>query len=77
MRSVRHFAATRRLLVVPATILALAIGLATGCGSVRKAIDNVNNSAAAYSDLRGFIRDQLTTKFGRSVRSVSCTPHVD
>jgi hypothetical protein len=44
---------------------------------VRKAIDNANASAAAYSDLQGFIRDQLTTKFSRSDRSVSCTPHVD
>jgi hypothetical protein len=44
---------------------------------VRKAIDNANASAASYSDLQGFIKDQLTTKFGRSVRSVSCTPHVD
>ena len=44
---------------------------------MRKAIDNANASAAAYSDLQGFIRDQLTTKFSRSVRSVSCTPHVD
>jgi hypothetical protein len=50
--------------------------VATGCGSVRKAVDNANNSAASYSDLQGFITDKLTTKFGRSVRSVSCTPHV-
>jgi hypothetical protein len=77
MRLIRRFAAARRLLVVSALVLATAIGLATGCGSVRKAIDNANASAAAYSDLQGFIRDQLTTKFSRSVRSVSCTPHVD
>lgn len=44
---------------------------------MRKAIDNINASGASYSDLQGFIRDQLTTKFDRSVRSVSCTPHVD
>jgi hypothetical protein len=74
MRLIRHFAAARRLSVI---VLAPAIGLATGCSSVRKAIDNAIASAAAYSDLQGFIRDQLTTKFSRSVRSVSCTPHVD
>lgn len=77
MRLLRHLAAGRRLLVVSALVLAPTIGLATGCGSVRKAIDNANVSAASYSDLQGFIRDQLTTKFSRSVRSVSCTPHVD
>ncbi|HEX3964843.1 MAG TPA: hypothetical protein VHZ03_50735 [Trebonia sp.] len=32
--------------------LVLAV-LATGCSGVRKAIDNGNNSAAAYSDLQG------------------------
>ena len=77
MRLIRHFAAARRLLVVSVMVLTPTIGLATGCSSVRKAIDNANASAAAYSDLQGFIRDQLTTKFSRSVRSVSCTPHVD
>jgi len=77
MRSVGQLAVARRFLVVPVTVLALVSSLATGCGSVRKAIDNANASAAAYSDLQGFIRDQLTTKFGRHVRSVSCTPHVD
>lgn len=76
MRLIRHLAAARRLLV-SVMALALAAGLATGCSSVRKAIDNANASAAAYSDLQGFIRDQLTTKFSRPVRSVSCTPHVD
>ena len=76
MRSVVFLAAGRRFLVVSVTLTALAAGLATGCSSVRKAIDNVNNSAASYNDLQGFIRDQLTTKFSRHVRSVSCTPHV-
>jgi hypothetical protein len=51
--------------------------LATGCGSVRKAIDNANHAAAASTDLQGFIQSQLTTKFHRSVRSVSCTPYTD
>jgi hypothetical protein len=77
MRLIRHFAAGRRLLVVSVVVLAPAVGLATGCSGVRNAIDHANASAAAYSDLQGFIRDQLTTKFSRSVRSVSCTPHVD
>jgi hypothetical protein len=75
MKLIRHFAGARRLLVVSVLVFAPALGLATGCGGVRKA--NANVSAAAYSDLQGFIRDQLTTKFSRSVRSVSCTPHVD
>lgn len=77
MSLIRHPAGGRRLLVVSVVVLAPAVGLATGCSGVRKAIDNANASAAAYSDLQGFIRDQLTTKFSRSVRSVSCTPHVD
>lgn len=77
MRLTRHFAAARRLLVVSGMVVAPVVGLATGCSGVRKEIDNINASAAAYTDLQGFIRDQLTTKFSRSVRSVSCTPHVD
>jgi len=77
MGLIRHFAAARRVLLVSVLVLGPAIGLATGCSSVRKAIDNANASAAAYTDLQGFIRDQLTTKFSRSVRSVSCTPRVD
>jgi hypothetical protein len=51
--------------------------LATGGSSVRKAIDNANHAAAASTDLEGFIQGQLTTKFHRSVRSVSCTPYTD
>jgi hypothetical protein len=77
MRLTRHTAAARRLLMVSVLVLTPALGLATGCSGVGKAIDNANASAAAYSNLQGFIRDQLTTKFSRSVRSVSCTPHVD
>jgi hypothetical protein len=77
MRLAGHFVTARRLLMVSVVVLAPVIGLTTGCSSVRRAVDNANASAAAYSDLQGFIRDQLTTKFSRSVRSVSCTPHVD
>lgn len=51
--------------------------LLTGCGGVRKYIDKVNQENESYYGLQSFIRDQLTTKFRRSVRSVSCTPHVD
>ena len=50
--------------------------VATGCGSLRKTIDNINDSAASYHDLQDFIQQELVTKFHRSVRSVSCTPHV-
>lgn len=77
MRFTGHFAATRRLLVVSALVLVPTVGLATGCSSVRKAIDNANYNAAASTDLQGFIRDQLTSKFSRSVRSVTCTPYTD
>lgn len=49
----------------------------TGCGGVRKYIDKVNQESESYYGLQSFIRDQLTTRFHRSVRSVSCTPHVD
>jgi hypothetical protein len=51
--------------------------LLTGCSGVRKYIDKVNQENESYYGLQSFIRDQLTTKFHRSVRSVSCTPHVD
>jgi hypothetical protein len=56
--------------------LALVVALA-GCSGVKKDIDKLNASQEAYSELQGFIHDQLTTKFHRSVRSVSCSPHVD
>ncbi len=53
--------------------------LLAGCGlsGLKSSIDRINQSNAASSGLQGFIQDQLTTKFHRSVRSVSCTPHVD
>jgi hypothetical protein len=51
--------------------------LLTGCSGVRKYIDKVNQENESYYGLQSFIRDQLTTRFHRSVRSVSCTPHVD
>jgi hypothetical protein len=53
------------------------VALLAGCGGVKKSIDRINRSQTAYSDLQGFIQSELTTKFHRSVRSVSCTPHVD
>jgi len=58
-------------------VLAVLAVLATGCSSVRKAVDNANHAAAASTDLQGFIQGQLTTKFHRSVRSVSCSPYTD
>lgn len=61
-----------------ATALGLALTvLLGGCGGVRKAIDRINRSQESYAGLQSFIHDELTTKFHRSVRSVSCTPHVD
>src|ERR1700731_3460106 len=67
----------RRAVIAAAAAAGLVLAVvATGRGSVRKAINNANNSAASYSDLQRFITDKLTTKFGRPVRSVSCTPHV-
>jgi len=56
--------------------LVLAVLLA-GCGGLRKSIDRINRAGAASTSLQNFIQDQLTTKFHRSVRSVSCTPYTD
>jgi hypothetical protein len=53
------------------------VALLAGCSGVKKSIDRINASAAAYTGLQSFIQSELTTKFHRSVRSVSCTPHVD
>jgi hypothetical protein len=61
-----------------------AVGLAVtalvaGCSlsGIKKSIDRINASNSATGELESFIHDQLTTKFHRSVRSVSCTPYVD
>ena len=43
---------------------------ATGCGSVRKAINNANNSAASYSDLQGFITN--SSPRSSAARSARC-----
>lgn len=67
---------TTGFLRVAAAGLALAVLLA-GCSGIRKSIDRINRSTAAYSELQGFIQERLTTKFHRSVRSVACTPHTD
>jgi hypothetical protein len=53
------------------------IALLAGCSSLKKTIDKINRSASASAGLESFIHDELTTKFHRSVRSVSCTPYVD
>jgi hypothetical protein len=82
MRIPRHFGSgfaakrghRKAIARAAATALALAV-LVAGCSSVRKAVDNANHAAASSTGLEGFIKDQLTTKFGRSVRSVSCSPY--
>src|SRR6185437_2155373 len=67
----------------PARLMrAVGVGVAVvvllpGCSGVRKYVDKINTEGASYYGLQTFIRDQLTTKFHRSVRSVSCLPHVD
>ncbi len=56
-----------------------AIALLAGCStlhSIGKSIKRINTSTMAYSELQSFIKDRLTSKFGRPVRSVSCAPHV-
>jgi outer membrane murein-binding lipoprotein Lpp len=66
---------TRRTALVRtgAAVLALTALLA-GCSSLKKTIDKINRSNSASAGLESFIHDELTTKFHRSVRSVSCTP---
>jgi len=69
---------TRRTAAVRTGALGLAlVVLLTGCSSLKKTIDKINRSNSASADLESFIHDELTTKFHRSVRSVSCTPYVD
>ena len=70
----------RRSRLARAGAVGLAVtALLAGCSlsGVKKSIDRINASDSAYGDLQSFIQEQLTTKFHRSVRSVSCTPHVD
>ena len=69
--------AGRTGLVRAGALVLAAATLLTGCSSLKKSIDRINASNAAYTELQNFIHDQLTTKFHRSVRSVSCTPRVD
>lgn len=56
--------------------LGVAATAATGCSSIRTAIQNANTDAAAYHDLQEYIKDTLTTRLNRPVSSVSCVPHV-
>jgi hypothetical protein len=65
-----------RLVCAAAAGLALA-GLLAGCSSLRKTIDRINREASSSGGLESVIQDELTTKFHRSVRSVSCTPYTD
>jgi len=55
------------------------IVLLGGCGlsHIKKTIDKINRENSATGSLESFIQDELTTKFHRSVRSVTCTPYVD
>ena len=53
------------------------IALLAGCSSLKKSIDRINHEASSSGGLESFIQDELTTKFHRSVRSVSCTPYTD
>jgi hypothetical protein len=70
--------ADHRIRVVRACALGLILAaLLAGCASLRKSIDRINRAGAASTSLQNFIQDQLTTKFHRSVRSVSCTPYLD
>jgi hypothetical protein len=68
----------RRTGFVWAGALSLAlVALLAGCSSLKKSIDRINHEASSSGGLESFIQDELTTKFHRSVRSVSCTPYTD
>jgi hypothetical protein len=67
-----------RLSLARAAALAVAAAvLLTGCSGLKKSIDKINRENSASSSLASFIRQELTAKFRRSVRSVTCTPYVD
>jgi hypothetical protein len=53
------------------------LALLAGCSSLRKSIDRINHEASSSGGLESFIQQELTTKFHRSVRSVSCSPYTD
>jgi hypothetical protein len=75
-----HTVRGRRARLSLARAAALAVAgavLLTGCGGLKKSIDKINRENSASSSLAGFIQQELTTKFRRSVRSVTCTPYVD
>ena len=70
--------ADHRIRVVRACALGLILAtLLAGCASLRKSVNRINRASAASTGLQDFMRDQLTTKFHRSVRQVSCTPYMD
>ncbi|HEV2374771.1 MAG TPA: hypothetical protein VGS19_21735 [Streptosporangiaceae bacterium] len=48
-----------------------------GCSSLQKSIDRINHAASATGSLETSIQETLSSKFHRSVRSVSCSPYVD
>jgi hypothetical protein len=57
----------------------LLVVLLAGCSlsHIKKSIDKINRENSATGSLESFIQGELTTKFHRAVRSVSCTPYVD
>jgi hypothetical protein len=70
----------RRIRFVSAGALGLIlVVLLAGCSlsHLKKSIDKINRENSATGSLESFIQDELTTKFHRPVRSVSCTPYVD
>lgn len=53
--------------------------LLAGCSlsHIKKSIDKINRENSATGSLESFIQNELTSKFHKSVRSVSCAPYVD
>jgi hypothetical protein len=63
--------------VWPVAVALAVLVLVAGCSSLRKTIDRINHEASSSGGLESFIQQELTTKFHRSVRSVSCSPYTD
>ncbi len=61
------------------TLGLILVVLLAGCSlsHIKKSIDKINRESSATGSLESFIQDELTSKFHKSVRSVSCTPYVD
>jgi len=65
-----------RFIGTGAVVLAL-VALLAGCSGLKKSIDRINREGSSSAGLQSFVQQELTTKFHRSVRSVSCTPYTD